>query len=411
MSYWIHHYIKPADDFNLVEKLKADGYLTSPGTIWSSIRENYITYDNVIDMSKIIPKQVEHWKQEYKDSVTEQEPFDEREYDSIGKWPVHIFDVHGRENVKELEFDLNYGSHTEFLFGMSKLYPDERFIIMSVTETGRVLEDSMIQNGGYVTKNGQKYEAAFLVKKSSIKFENGMAYARVPLKNEGSESRSFFVTIKAPEDLVCEADDLMLTEKDSYDDYFAFLFDENHPAILMQRYVDVEGNLLSKTPFIIYDYKGEERSMPFIKFERMNHNAKKAYAIEKNMIKMDIDPRDTEIIIKHQANFDEELLKLKIKVSEETSENGELTVIFGRSNFKDGYGDHFFTSHPENEKYSFVNDKDYEKNVSIRVNGHYETVRKKISEIRDLYQTMIQERRNGLQSEESIEMEEDQERE
>ena len=413
MSHWIRHYITPTDDFDLIEKLKEDGHLTENGTIWNNIRGEYRICSHVLDLNNIAPELVEKWQKDYKDEATERDSFDEREYNDIGKWPVHVYDT--IDEKKELKFGVNSAIHTDFLYGISILYPDKQFQIYVADEDGYVFDDGIIkngnQNGNYVTKTGQSYDAAFLIKKSSVKFEDGIAYAKVPLRKAEPDAHSFFVTIKAPENLICEANDLGRKEKDSYDDYYAFLFDENHPSISMQRNVDVEGNLISKTPFIIYDYKGEERDMPFTKFEKMNYEARRSYAIQKNQIQIDIDPRDTEIIIKHQVNFDEELLKLKIKVPEEISENGEMTVLFGRSNFKGGWEENFFTRHPENKKFPFITDKDYEKNVSVKKDGHYETVRKKISEIRALYQAMNQERRNGLQSEESRELEEEQERE
>ena len=391
MSYWIYHEIWAKDnpEFNLIEKLQEDGALTN-------VHESENSYSpermGTLNLEKIAPKEVEMERERIRKYEEEHHrTVSEEDLRRIGTAIIVSFrgvaagDLRSDHEEAGLEFIFNYVPNIDYLFGISKKYPDITFNFRIITENGRNLADGYVKNGEHVTNMGKPYGNVFIFKKTAAKFsrDTDEVAINVPILENGEE-KSSFVTINAKKEDLLEAMDLGFHDRDNYDRYYAIPFPNADATITYSKY-------------------GEQKTVGVTDFRKMHYEARLKYAKEKAVVEFPIERRDI-----HELNGHEYYLyRVTFDVPTEISDTGKMSIIFNKFDFCLRPEDAF----PDTGSILFHSDKDYKKTVSVKKGSFYVKILMDLHEIKKLYQDFQKERRDTqLQSEESRMMEEETER-
>jgi len=390
MSYWIYHEIWAKDnpEFNLIEKLQEDGALTNVHESENSYSPERI---GTLNLEKIAPKEVEMERERVRKYEEEHHrTVSEEDLRRIGTAITISFrgeaagDLRSDHEEAGLEFIFNYMPNIDYLFGISKKYPDVTFNFRIITENGRNLADGYVKNGEHVTNMGKPYGNVFIFKKTAAKFsrDTDEVAINVPIQ-EPNEEKTAFVTIKTTKDALMEAIDFGFHDRNDYDKFYALPFQNAEDTITYSKY-------------------GEQKTVGVTEFRKMHYEARVKYAKEKSIIEFPIEVRDLS-----QKNWNgTDLIRLSMDVPTTISDNGKMSILFNQWNFKSER-----EGLPISGTVLFHSENDYEKNVSVKKGATFEKIGMNVSDIKKLYQEFQKERRETqLQSEESRMMEEEPER-
>jgi hypothetical protein len=390
MSYWIYHEIWAKDnhEFNLIEKLQEAGALTNVHESEDSYSPERI---GTLNLEKIAPKEVEMERERVRKFEEEHHrTVSEEDLRRIGTAITVSFrgeaagDLRSDHEEAGLEFISHYVPNIDYLFGISKKYPDITFNFRIITENGRNLADGYVKNGKHVTNMGKPYGNVFIFKKAAAKFsrDTDEVAINVPILENGEE-KSSFVTINAKKEDLLEAIDFGFHDRNNYDRYYAIPFPNADDTITYSKY-------------------GEQKTVGVTEFRKMHYEARLKYAKEKSIIEFPVEVRDL-----YQKKWNgTDLIKLLMDVPTTVSDNGKMSILFNLWDFnleREGL--------PISGTVLFHSENNYEKNVSVKKGATFEKIGMNLSDIKKLYQEFQKERMESqLQSEESRMMEEEQER-
>lgn len=253
-----------------------------------------------------------------------------------------------------------YAGIRESLVAISKLYPDTvlqyyGYNLSDDTIKGGDVKSGYVKNGETITTDNRKYVDYFCFSKNSFKqSSNGSAHVNVPVILDG-KTESEFVRFEVSPENVVEAATLGLVDKDAgfYEKRYAVLFEESNPNVT------------------VATMDGESVSMTLRMLRKINNEALREYAKKMAVVDIVFNNNDVRTFV---GKDNERLYEVSFSVPNDISENGIVKMYFGEHSLE--------TAH---SGYKLHTEKNFEKNVRVIKYGHVESLKMKISDIRDKY--------------------------